>query len=282
MKIKIMAVVALSSFLAVNSVVWAGSSVDRVEKPFMEGRYDVCIAEADRLIASRYGQMDEIYYLKGLSELKLKRFDAARESFQYIASKYASSRKAFDARLGIGDSYMLAGDLNSAVGIYVGMLDSFRSDRNLPIVYSRLASCYKGLGVKDKAEYYQNMASQSAPLSFEAKGQVATVQARAAAPKASVPTSSMRPKDPEEMDVVMATGQAVSVQVGSFKNRRNAEKLAKKLAASGYDSRIEIPVASGEKLYRVKVGRASSQAEAEALKVRLEAAGYTTKICDGG
>jgi cell division septation protein DedD len=175
---------------------------------------------------------------------------------------------------------MLAGELSSAVGIYVGMLDSFRQDKNLPIVYSRLASCYKGLGVKDKAEYYQNMASRSAPLSFEAKGQPAAVQARTAAPGRSVPPSNIIPKNAEEVDVVMATGQALSVQVGSFKNRRNADKLAQKLTASGYDVRIEIPVAAGDKVYRVKVGRVSSRGEAEALKARLEAAGYSTKICE--
>lgn len=313
MKIKIITVFILSSLLAINSVVWASSSIDRVEKSLMEGRYDAAISEADRLIASHYGRTDELYYLKGLSELKLKRFDAARESFNYIVSKYPGSRKTFDARIGIGDSYMLAGDLNSAVGIYVGMTDEFRTDKNLPIIYSRLASCYKGLGLRDKAEYYENMAKRSAPLSFEAKGQVAVAQARATASQTTVvqprvtapplavaqdrvaasqtratapssqiaaPVSNVRPKDSDEMDVVMATGQAISVQVGSFKNRRNAEKIAKKLAASGYESRIEIPVAQGDKIYRVKVGRMSSKSEAEALKARLEAAGYTTKICD--
>lgn len=276
-EIRILACIICILFLAVSSACASKGDVARVERAFMEGRYDAAVSEADRLIASRYGPAEELYYLKGLSELKLGRFDAARKSFKYIESKYPGSRKTFDARLGTGDSYMLAGDLSSAVGIYVGMLDTFRSDRNLPIVYSRLANCYQGLGVKDKAEYYQKMASESAPLSFEAKGQTAVTQARAATSK----VSNIRPKDSYEMDVAMATGQAMSVQVGSFKNRRNAEKLAKKLAASGYESRIEIPVAQGDKIYRVKVGRVSSRPEAEALKARLEAAGYTTKICDG-
>lgn len=281
MKLKVITVVMFSALLAVTAVVWASSGISRVEQFFMEGRYDAALYEADRLIASHYGQMSELYYLKGLCELKLGRFGEARQSFNYITSKYPGSQKEFDARLGIGDSYMLAGDLSSAVGIYVGMADEFRSDKNLPLVYSRLASCYKGLGVKDKAEYYQKMAGQSAPLSFEAKGQAVVASTRAAAPKRPTPVSNITPKNTEEVDVVMATGQTISVQVGSFKNRRNAENLAKKLAAAGYESHIEIPVSAGEKLYRVKVGKASSRPEAQALAAKLNADGYTTKICDG-
>jgi cell division septation protein DedD len=281
MKLKMIAVAVLCAFFTAGGAAWASSGIDRAEQFFMEGRYDAALYETDRLIASHYGQMGELYYLKGLCELKLNRFDEARGSFGYITSKYPGSPKAFDARLGTGDSYMLAGNLSSAVGIYVGMLDEFRSDMNLPVVYSRLASCYKTLGVKDKAEYYQNMASQSAPLSFEAKGQVVSAQTKAAAPKQSTPASNIVPRKSEEVDVVMATGRPISVQVGSFKNRRNAENLAKKLAASGYESHIEIPVSAGEKLYRVKAGKASSRPEAQALAARLNADGYATKICDG-
>ncbi len=276
---KVLALVTGLLFM-ISSTIYASTprmSYDRLEQLFLQGQFASVVSEADALIRAGYGPKDEIYYLKGLSELKLNKFDAARESFKYIAAKYPGSRKTFDARIGIGDSYMLAGDLNSAVGIYIGLTDEFRTNKNLPIIYSRLASCYRGLGVRDKAEYYKKMAGQTAPLSFEAK-------AAPAAPKISVPSapvSNIQPKDTTEVDVILATGTVFSVQVGSFKNRRNAEKIAQKLSVSGYESRIEIPVAAGDKIYRVKVGRMSSKAEAEALKTRLEAAGYTTKICDG-
>jgi len=272
------------------------ASYERLEGLFLEGRFDVVVFESKTLIDSGYGRREDMYYLKGLSELKLNRFADARESFGYITSKYPNSRKAFDVRLGTGDSYMLAGELNSAVGIYLRMLDDFRSDKNLPVVYSRLASCYNGLGVRDKADYYRNMANQASPLSFEAKGQIAVAPARTIAPSAQVaiaqtraaasqvaiaPTPATASQTSEDMDVILATDKTISVQVGSFKNRRNAEKLARKLTSAGYEGRVEIPVAQHDKLYRVKVGRVSSRLEADALQARLKAAGYATKICDG-
>ena len=80
---------------------------------------------------------------------------------------------------------------------------------------------------------------------------------------------------------MMATEKAISVQVGSFRNRINAEKLARKLASGGYESRVEMPVRQHDNMFRVKVGRLSSKGEAEALAAKLKAAGYNTKICDG-
>jgi len=320
-----------SAFAAAQRV-----SYERLEGLFLTGQFDTVVSESRALIDSGYGRREDIYYLRGLSELKLNRFADARESFGYITSKYPNSRKAFDARLGTGDSYMLAGELNSAVGIYLRMLDDFRSDKNLPVVYSRLASCYSGLGVRDKADYYRNMANQASPLSFEAKGQTAVAQTRTVVPSAQVamaqaratasqvavtqtratapqvavvpkktPMTNISPQvaiapspatasqvaiaqtratasqTSEDMDVILATDKTISIQVGSFKNRRNAEKLARKLSSTGFESRVEIPVAEHDKLYRVKVGRVSSRAEAEALQARLKAAGYATKICDG-
>ena len=259
--------IVLSFMMLITTAYAAQENIADAEKSFLEGNYESTVLQAQRLIDARSSRRDEIYYLKGLSELKLNRFNDARESFNYIASKYPNSRKIFDARLGIGDSYMLAGDLNSAAGIYQGMLDDFRSNDNLPMVHSRLASCRKGLGSSDKAVAVQ--ARAAAPVKVNA------------APKTVAPASNISPRDSEDIDLVMATGRMISVQVGSFKNRRNAEKLAQKLAASGYESRIEIPVELHDKLYRVKVGRVSSMSEAEALRSRLKAAGYTTKICDG-
>jgi tetratricopeptide (TPR) repeat protein len=214
------------------------------------------VSQAQRLIDGRSRRIDEIRYLKGLSELKLGRFNDARESFNYIISKYPNSKKVFDAQLGIGDSYMLAGDLDSAAGIYQGMLDKFRSNDNIQIIRSRLASCRNSPGLTAKTAVVQPRPA-------------ATVKAKAV------------PKVPEELDLIMATGELFSVQVGSFKNRSNADRLAQKLAAAGYESRVEIPVSPLDKLYRVKVGRISSRGEAEALSARLKAAGYSTKICDG-
>lgn len=275
---------AAGLLLMVSTTVCAAApriSYDRLEQFFMQGQFAAAVSEADALLKAGYGRKEDLYYLKGLSELKLSKFADARASFGWITAKYPRSEKAFDAYLGIGDSYMLAGQLNDAVGIYVGMLDNFRSDKNLPIVHSRLASCYKSLGVRDKSEYYAAMARQAAPLGFEAKPAAAAAPARSAVTKPPAPVSSIQPREQAEADVIMATGASFSVQIGSFKNRRNAENLARRFASAGFESRIEIPVTQGNKFYRVKVGRVSTRAEAEALAARLRASGCNTKICDG-
>lgn len=270
-------------FLPLATALARTDAVASVEAPFLAGNYEQAAAEAERMINSRSGNRDELYYLKGLSELKLKRYDRARESFEYITSRYSRSQKAFDARIGIGDSYMLAGDPAKAAEVYNGILNDRKADKNPSIVYSRLASCYSAMGIRTKADYYGDMAKRAAPMSFEAKGESVAAIAPKQYVKAPVtkaaPVSGIRQREPEEMDVMMAA--AFSVQVGSFKNRRNAERLARKLASSGFESRIEIPVKKYDNMYRVKVGRPASRVEAEALEARLKASGYTTKICDG-
>lgn len=279
---------------------FAATSIDGVEALVMSGDYAGAAAQADTAIRSRSGKMDELYYLKGLSELKLRKFAEARQSFGYVLSRYPSSKKAFDARLGTADAYMLEGSLNDAVGAYLGITRDHPKDRNLNVVYSRLAACYKGLGVTDKAEYYRRMSGGAAMPDVVAKADpVATKpapQARRQAiimpqaqrvavtnisPKAPRPAVSDVSAEPENIDLVMATDKAVSVQVGSFRSRINADRLARKLASSGFDSRVEIPVRRHDNMFRVKVGRFSSKGEAQATAVRLKSAGYSTKICDG-
>jgi len=254
------------------------SSFARAEKLFLEGRYDSAIFETEALIEARSSQRDEIYYLKGLSELKLKRFKDTRQSFDYIRERYPSSKRVFDAYLGTGDAYLLEGDAGKALGVYNEMTNRFSGDRNIAVVYSRLGDCYTRLGLREKAEEYFDKAKKASPSSFEVKvgptAENVPVFSRPAQPAAM---SGPKPKT-EEMPR-LESGEPISVQVGCFKYKRNAEKLSQRLVKAGYDSYVEIPVTSHDKLYRVKVGHAKSKDEAEALAARLKKAGYNTKIC---
>ena len=86
---------------------FAATSTDRVEALMMGGDYAAAALQADAAIRSHSGRADELYYLKGLSELKLDRFADARQSFGAILKRHPGSKKAFDARVGIRDAYML-------------------------------------------------------------------------------------------------------------------------------------------------------------------------------
>lgn len=253
-------IAAQSSFAA------STASFSAAERYFLEGKYDAAISESEKLIASGSGRKDELYYLKGLSELKANKLGAARASFNHIISDYPWSKKAFDARLGLGDSYFLEGDNTKALNTYNEIVDNYPSDKNIAIVYGRLSSCYARMGLRDKADSYHAMVKAKAPFSFEA---------RLAPAAGSSPQNTIVRKTP----LPDKGSGTISVQVGSFKNKRNADKLARKLSARGYESYVAIPVFSSDKFYRVRVGKFASKDEASGTASRLESDGYRTSIC---
>ena len=179
-----------------------------VDKLFLEGRYEKAMEEAGKLIDAGAGRKDELYYLKGLSELKTNRFNRARQSFEYILSRYPGSKTAFDAAVGVGDTYFLEGNSESAVKAYNEVLKKFPRDSNIVIARQRIENC--------RAKPCFNI------------------------------TPGMIPKG-ESRDIA-------AVQMGCFKNKKNAERLCRKLAAEGRKSYVEMPE-GGDRLYRVKVRR---------------------------
>lgn len=68
------------------------------------------------------------------------------------------------------------------------------------------------------------------------------------------------------------------VQTGAFKKRENADALAAKLKAAGFDTYI---VTVGD-LYKVQVGAYAVKANAENMAAKLKAAGYDTYITTNG
>lgn len=217
----------------------SGSDIATAERLFLEGRYNDAANEAERLIGAGSRQKDELYYIKGLSEMKISRFKDARDTFEMMLSKYPQSKRAFDAYTGIGDSYFLEGNINGAVRIYNGILNKFPGDRNISLIRARIGECNARLGKKTKSQ-----------TEFQAK---------------EIPRG--------------AESGAVSVQIAAFKNKRNADKLARKVSGKGYRSYVEVPAGSGDKLYRVKVGPFRSKEEAGSVSDRLKKDGYRNKIC---
>lgn len=67
-------------------------------------------------------------------------------------------------------------------------------------------------------------------------------------------------------------------QLGSFKSRENAEKLARKLTAAGFAMDVTKVKAGGAELYRVRAGPAKDRSEALALQARLETTGSKSTL----
>ena len=202
------------------SIAYCGSAYSVDDRAFLEGNYDKVVSDTTRLINARSSDSDELYYLRGLANLKLKRFDEARRDFNAILSGYPRSSRRFDAFMGIGDSYFLEGNIDDAIKSYEGMLSAFRDNSNIKLVYQRLDSC------------------RNKPARF-------------------------------------------SVQVGSFRSKDNAEKLASKLSRDGYESFVDYTAAAADGMYRVKIGNFNSKNEAENMASGLRSRGYSTKICSG-
>lgn len=235
-----------------------------LEQLFMEEKYEKVIDEADGLIDSSSRQRDEIYYLKALSELKTARFDGARQTFGELILKYPNSRRVFYARMGIGDSYCLQNNPSAAISIYNDVIEKFPEESNIKIVRDRISQCHNKIGLGGTP----NTVSGGSEKPFMAEKPVHQTTN-------FVPKSNFRPRTSARNK----NEGTISVQVGSFKSRTNAQKFGRELSSKGYESYVDMPVGHAtDGLYRVKVGKLNSIEKAEELELRLKKDGYSTKI----
>ncbi|MCX5679343.1 MAG: SPOR domain-containing protein [Candidatus Omnitrophica bacterium] len=243
----------------------ASTSAERVEEFFLEGKYDKALMEADKAIDADSGKKYELYYIKGLSALKLNKFAEARKAFLYVTERYPSSERALDSYIGVGDAYFLEGNNSGALRSYKTAADIFADDKNIVVVRQRIADCMAKPGIEERPGEYVETRPAVRPKKYV---NFIPKQKGNARIESTVRESASRD----------SAGQ-FSVQVGSFKSRSNAAKLASKLSARHYEARLESPSGSSDKLYRVKVGRISSKGEAERLAVKLKREGYPTRVC---
>jgi len=85
------------------------------------------------------------------------------------------------------------------------------------------------------------------------------------------------PRNPTAASSKTAAISSYSVQVGAFRQLREAETKAGMLKAKGYDCFIE-PPKQPEQLYLLKVGKFGSRGEAAGMQLKLRKDGFTTFI----
>jgi tetratricopeptide (TPR) repeat protein len=254
-------------------VSYASTGAEKAEELFMQEKYDKAITEAQKAIDADSGKKYELYYLKGLSELKLNKFNDSRRTFEYILEKYPKCTRAFDAYIGIGDAYLLEGNSTGALRAYKSAADEFGDSKNAVVARQRINDCMAKAGVRPTIPITAPEPSLPAKVMMEPKKKAANFT-----PKSRARTATARQEEAQVPAAITRSGN-FSVQVGSFKSRSNAERLKSKLSAKRYDARIESPTAASEGLYRVKVGRLSSGSEAERLAAKLKREGYPTRVC---
>lgn len=254
-----------------------------VEKLFLEGRYQDVIDIADRFTGSRSTDKSEVYYLAGISELKLGRSSDARQSFQDIISDCPGCPRAFDAYVGLGDAYLLEGNPAAAITVYDNTLAAFPDHRNTAVVYYRLSEAYAKAGDAGKSQYYFDSAKLVAPLAFEAKSApvvvLRTTQVVPATSRPAAPAVQAAPGRVQQKPEASAPEKHVSIQVASFKNKDNANKFVDRLSVEGFDSHAESAQTPSGTVYRVRVGKFLTRDDARATVARLRDRGYAIKLC---
>lgn len=272
-KIPVMAVIFLFSFVALSYGRATVENLQQVEKIFLQGKYERVVSESSKLIDAGAHGREELFYLKGLSQIQLAMFSQARQTFEYMVKRYPKGKRAFDGYIGIGDTLFLEGKYAQAVSSYNDALVNYPDNRNKSICYYKIGSAYHKLGSEEKAREYFNKVKGSSPLSFESRMIPKDLESPSTAIGAV--KTFFRPDSSEEP----ATGDYFYVQAGYFKSRSNAEGLVTKLKRRGYDSYLATHIKDNTTFYRVKVGQFRTKSEAEAQSEKLKADGYSTRVC---
>jgi tetratricopeptide (TPR) repeat protein len=221
----------------------------------LRGDYKAAIIEGERLVADEV-HSDKLYYFLGLAYLKDGNYARASDMFELTKKEFKDSTLIDDARIGLGDTYLLRGDLEKAKDCYLEILSSNPNTRLRSQIYYRLSEvAIKEGDVLEGREYLLKLKNIS-DYNLEVR------QGQSLCPIA-----------------YSGSGSFYSIQVGSFTKVSNASRLAKKLSADGYPVFIEENVSMDGKTYRVKVGKLKSRQEADALNDKLVREGYPTKIC---
>lgn len=108
-------------------------------------------------------------------------------------------------------------------------------------------------------------------------GEVAQVEAPATNPvpaaSAPAPAAKPAPVTPENLPE-----GAFAVQLGSFGDKGNADRLVREMTAKGFNAFVAPIKSDNRMLYRVRVGPARDRASAEALAAQLKRMGQTGSI----
>jgi len=229
--------------------------LDNIKVDILEGDYQSAISEGEKIMAdTQYSpDLDELYYLLGISYLKQGNYLRASDIFEIIIKEFKNSRFKQEAEIGLGDSYFLMGEYAKAEGFYKDFLGSGYAGSFKPQALYKTALCAVKLGKTDEAKEYLEKLNREYPSNIDTA---------------------------VDKDLSGTGGRLYyAVQVGAFSNPENAGGLLGELTRRGYPAYIEETGSTGGGIsYRVRVGRAALRQEAETVEQALSLDGYPAKI----
>ena len=224
-------------------------NLDKLKIYFLQGDYSASIKEGEKILAGaeQSPELDELYYILGVSYLKDGNYLRASDIFEIILNEFKKSKFKELAQLGLGDSYFLRGDLQQAEQCYKQLQEANNNSNLKAQAYYRFSRLAFKRGDIQQGKEYLDRLNKEFPLNLEAR-------------QAS------------------ETGTFYSVQVGAFSKITNAKSLAEKLSQKDYPAYIEESNILGRTTYRVKVGKTTKHSEITALENKLSHDGYPTRV----
>lgn len=230
------------------------SDIDKVKACFLKGDYKSAIAEGEKTLTNydtHSPDLDELYYVMGLSYLKDGNYLRASDIFEIILREFKNSRFKDEAKLSLGDTYFLKEDYGKAQQQYKELINSNSSTKLKASLYYRLSQVALKKGDTQQGKEYLDKLKAEFPANPEIK---------------------------LNNDLFSLSDIYYTVQVGSFVNSANANNLCDKLTAKGYDAYVVKVDINAVTSYRVRVGKVKSRIEANELENKLSSEGCPTKI----
>jgi tetratricopeptide (TPR) repeat protein len=240
----------LSLFIVLGSC-WATSIAD-IEQDMLNENYARAISTARTVLGLPQSLTEKrrTNYLVGICYLKLGNGIRAREYFQKAMSDKADTL-TLDCLVGTADSYYIESQYLEAAKRYDYILSKYRNIPNEANIFYKLAQSYYHSGDWAKAKKYYKKVKNSYPESFESEF---------------------------SREILDKNCFYYTVQVGSFGNKSNADKLLQKLKKKRYPAFIDETKDNFDIFYRVRVGKFSDMQEARLYEDKLKEDGLPTKI----
>ncbi|MBI2870821.1 MAG: SPOR domain-containing protein [Candidatus Omnitrophica bacterium] len=225
----------------------------RVHQAYLAGDFKRVVEEANLYLErdARDRRADEVLHLRALARLSNGETRLAREDLLHLKDFYPKSGRRDQVYLDLGQCYALEGENGQAINIWKQGLLEHPSTPYRVLYLDRLARAHATRGEFSEARRYFEEVTRVNPQSAEA------LKAR---------------KLLQENELYF------TVQVGSFSQANNANKLIEELRALGVDPELSTVARGSRTLYRVRVGRFDARTDAERLASRLRRQGYLTKI----
>lgn len=223
------------------------------EEAYLKADYEnacvLCSRLSDLYPASKV--LPDALYLKGLCLLKTGFYTEARSNFEKVLSDHHRSDIYCDALLAYGDTFMLDNKLDLAHSSYQKLLKEYPKSSLSAQTMFRLGqiSRKKGSWAEAKSIYEKILAKY--PNTVEAKN---------------------------SKDIMTENEFYFTIQVGSFSDRLNAQRLCDDLSLKGYNSYTQEYKTEITSFYRVKVGRFDKMQDAAILEAKLKSEGLPTQI----